>query len=256
MAWVPTRLSARGFLDASLQRGGFTCFRTRLSSALKSGGREFDTYPTHWHWQYRILIPGARERSSYKRHKNPYMHTYMYCRVKISFRLKRWKDFSDITSKFLKWWIIWTSYLVDFSYLSWQPDHGPKMKLIYIANNVCQLCLQHVLKNMYFIVSYWGYCWSKYVVFGLEKTGNFQNACSSNLPTFFVMKWLLRALRTFCFLLAQPGRAMSFLENNSRKCLSTESMSGNIYRKVISSDYDYCLIKISSVIASSRIRIW
>ena len=29
MAWVRTRISARGFLDASAQRGGFTCL-TRL----------------------------------------------------------------------------------------------------------------------------------------------------------------------------------------------------------------------------------
>ena len=49
MAWVRTRLSAWGLLDASPQRGGFTCLTTRLSSALKSSSPKNDMYPTHWH---------------------------------------------------------------------------------------------------------------------------------------------------------------------------------------------------------------
>ena len=51
MAWVRTQLNAQGFLDASLQQGSFTCLMTRLSSALKSSSREYDRYPTPWHWQ-------------------------------------------------------------------------------------------------------------------------------------------------------------------------------------------------------------
>ena len=43
MAWVRTRLSAWGLLDASPQRGGFTCLTTRLSSALKSSRVERTT---------------------------------------------------------------------------------------------------------------------------------------------------------------------------------------------------------------------
>ena len=46
MAWALTRLNARGFLDATPQRGGFTCLRTRLCLALKSSSREYDMYPT------------------------------------------------------------------------------------------------------------------------------------------------------------------------------------------------------------------
>ena len=49
MAWVRTRLSAWGLLDAPSQRGGFTCLTTRLSSALKSSSPKNDMYPTHWH---------------------------------------------------------------------------------------------------------------------------------------------------------------------------------------------------------------
>ena len=40
MAWDRTRLSARGFLDVSPKRDGFTCLRTRLSFALKSSSQE------------------------------------------------------------------------------------------------------------------------------------------------------------------------------------------------------------------------
>ena len=43
MAWVRTRLSARGLLDASPQRGGFACLTTRLSSTLKSSRVERTT---------------------------------------------------------------------------------------------------------------------------------------------------------------------------------------------------------------------
>ena len=42
--FIPGTLSARGFLDASSQRGGFTCFTTRRSSVLQSRSRENDMY--------------------------------------------------------------------------------------------------------------------------------------------------------------------------------------------------------------------
>ena len=32
-------------------------------------------YPTHWHWHYSILRPGAQDQSGYKRRKNTYVHT-------------------------------------------------------------------------------------------------------------------------------------------------------------------------------------
>ena len=61
MAWVRTRLRARSFLDASSQRVGFTCLRTRLSSALKFSSREYYVRLTHWHWPYWIQRPGAKK---------------------------------------------------------------------------------------------------------------------------------------------------------------------------------------------------
>ena len=42
MAWVRARSSVLGFLDASPQRGGFTCLSTRLNSSHKSSSREYE----------------------------------------------------------------------------------------------------------------------------------------------------------------------------------------------------------------------
>ena len=40
-------LTADIFLDATSKRGGFTCLRTRPSSARKSSSREYGMFPTH-----------------------------------------------------------------------------------------------------------------------------------------------------------------------------------------------------------------
>ena len=73
------RLSVRGFLDASPQRGGFTCLTKRLSSALISSSRKYDMYSTHWHLQYLILRPGAQDHDSCKRHKSyTCIHRWIY----------------------------------------------------------------------------------------------------------------------------------------------------------------------------------
>ena len=73
-AWVRTLLSARGFLDASPQRGGFTCIRTRLSSALKFSSRGHDMWHTHWHLKNWILGPGNKTTADIRAIKPT--HTY------------------------------------------------------------------------------------------------------------------------------------------------------------------------------------
>ena len=75
------------------------CLTTRLSSALKSSGRENDMYLTHWHWHY-ILRPGAQDQTSYQRHKNRYTHT-LRASVKAS----------DVINELFFVWVCATSHL-------------------------------------------------------------------------------------------------------------------------------------------------
>ena len=107
MAWVRTRLSARGCLDAYPQDSGFTCRKARLCSALESFSREYDMYPTHRHWQYRILRPGAKDRCSYKRHKT---HAYIQQTTHTNAHACTLRELCPLTeqkSTSSQWSIVW-----------------------------------------------------------------------------------------------------------------------------------------------------
>ena len=80
MVRVRSQLSTRDFLEASLQRGGFTCRWSRLSSALKSSRIENTTWTlrtdTNESWDQahktRVVISTIKP-----------MHTYICMRIRV-----------------------------------------------------------------------------------------------------------------------------------------------------------------------------